>query len=178
MKDISDFQRFLSTNIDLNNNKNIIITMSMKLVSEVIVYLQRKYGDDVDIFINGKKAMVELSSPGWFSPIYTIKSLMCERKDKNDGKLVDMKSSSVLLSNTNITIKKENIEWIFLNPRVATDESSLDRHIEKGLVDKNQLCVLVDPDLSLYKEMDFYDDVRSAVYRYGRGLTLPSYLLK
>lgn len=178
MKDISDFQRFLSANIDGDNNKNIIITTSIKLVGEVIVYLQRKYGDDVDIMLNGKKAIVELGSPGWLSSTYTVKSLMCERKDKDDGRLVDMKSSSVLLSNTNVTIKNKNIEWIFLSSRVATDESSLNRHIEKGLVDKKWLCVLVDPDLSLYKNMDCYEDVRSAVYQYGRGLTLPSYLLK
>lgn len=177
MKNISKFQEFISKELDGCDEKNIIIANSKVIIHEIIIYLYRKYGDEVTIFLRGKKATIELESPGWFSSVYTLKSLMCERHNRNDGRLVDMKSSSDLYY-ANIFIKNKNIEWIFLFPRIATDELTLKNHINNCPEKKQRLCVLIDPELSLYKDLPYYPEVNSAVNQYSRGLRLPSYLLK
>lgn len=177
MDNISDFQSFISRWLDVKGQKNIIVTSSKKMLHEIIIYLYRKYGHEMTTLLNGKKTIIELDSPGWFSSVFTLKSLMCERRNRDDGRLVDMKSSSEIFS-ANISIQNEKIEWSFLTPNKATDGLSLKKMIDSTPEHEQSLCVLIDPALSLYENFFAYDDVRSAVYRYGRDIKLPSYLIK
>ncbi|MEX6312718.1 hypothetical protein AB6G19_01990 [Providencia manganoxydans] len=60
----------------------------------------------MNMVFKDKKVIIELTPPGFFNSTYELKSLMTERVGKNDGILVDMKKS-ILILDSNVFIKSK-----------------------------------------------------------------------